>query len=69
MTLMGDGLTDGDAARGQALAMTWPNGAIVPPSCASTTYSPAPRWLCPHLGRNRIRSDHHYLTAVVAVRK
>ena len=29
--LLGDGLTDGAAARGQALDMTWPNGAIVPP--------------------------------------
>jgi endonuclease/exonuclease/phosphatase (EEP) superfamily protein YafD len=67
--LLGDGLTDGAAARGQALAMTWPNGAIVPPfvridhvltggGLAVTEIAAEPGF----------GSDHRYLAATVAVR-
>jgi len=38
MALLHDGLTDGAAARGKATDMTWPDGAVMPPSHASTTH-------------------------------
>ena len=68
VTLLHDGLTDGAAARGQALAMTWPNGAIVPPFVridhVLTGASLAVVRLSTGAG---FGSDHHYLTAAVAV--
>jgi endonuclease/exonuclease/phosphatase (EEP) superfamily protein YafD len=70
VTLLGDGLTDGAAARGQALEMTWPNGAIVPPFIAIdhvlTGASLAVVKIATGTG---FGSDHHYLTAEVAVRQ
>jgi endonuclease/exonuclease/phosphatase (EEP) superfamily protein YafD len=70
VTLLGDGLTDGAAARGQALEMTWPNGAIVPPFVAIdhvlTGTSLAVVKIATGTG---FGSDHHYLTAEVAVRQ
>ena len=68
--LLGDGLTDGAAARGQALDMTWPNGAVVPPfvridhvltgsDLAVTTIS----------AYRGFGSDHKYLEATVAIRR
>ncbi len=69
VTLLGDGLTDGAAARGHALHMTWPDGAIVPPFVAIdhvlTGSSLAVVQIASGSG---FGSDHHYLTAEVAVR-
>jgi endonuclease/exonuclease/phosphatase (EEP) superfamily protein YafD len=66
--LLHDGLTDAAAARGKALNMTWPNGALVPPfvridhlltgtHLAATAIATGPGF----------GSDHRYLTATVAV--
>jgi endonuclease/exonuclease/phosphatase (EEP) superfamily protein YafD len=67
--LLNDGLTDGAAARGKAIDMTWPNGALVPPfaridhvltgaQLAVTAIATGPGF----------GSDHRYVTATVAVR-
>ena len=67
--LLHDGLTDAAAARGNAIDMTWPNGAVVPPfvridhlltgtRLAATAISTGPGF----------GSDHQYLTATVAIR-
>ena len=67
--LLNDGLTDGAAARGKTLSMTWPNGALVPPfvridhvltgaHLAVTAIATGPGF----------GSDHRYLTATVAIR-
>ena len=66
--LLADGLTDGAAARGQALDMTWPNGAIVPPFVRIDHVLTGT-----HLAVTQIAakpgfgSDHRYLTATVAI--
>ena len=68
-TLLHDGLTDAAAARGKAIDMTWPNGAVVPPfvridhlltgtQLAATAIAADPGF----------GSDHQYLTATVAIR-
>ena len=68
--LLGDGLTDGAAARGQALDMTWPNGAIVPPFVridhVLTGSALAVTTISAHQG---FGSDHKYLEATVAIRR
>jgi endonuclease/exonuclease/phosphatase family metal-dependent hydrolase len=68
--LLGDGLTDGAAARGQALDMTWPNGAIVPPFVridhVLTGSDLAVTKISAHQG---FGSDHKYLEATVAIRR
>jgi endonuclease/exonuclease/phosphatase (EEP) superfamily protein YafD len=70
VTLLGDGLTDGAAARGQALAMTWPNGAIVPPFVRIDHVLTGGSLTVVHIATGAgIGSDHHYLTAAVAVRQ
>jgi endonuclease/exonuclease/phosphatase (EEP) superfamily protein YafD len=67
--LMNDGLTDSAAARGKALDMTWPNGALVPPfvridhvltgaHLAVTAIATGPGF----------GSDHRYVAATVAIR-
>lgn len=67
--LLHDGLTDGAAARGQALDFTWPNGAVLPPfvridhvltgsDLAVTQIASGPGY----------GSDHRYVTATVAIR-
>jgi len=67
--LVHDGLTDGAAARGEALDMTWPNGAVVPTfvridhvltgsQLAVTKIATGPGF----------GSDHRYLLATVAIR-
>lgn len=67
--LLGDGLVDAAAARGQALAMTWPDGAVVPPFVridhVLTGAGLAVTRIAAHAG---FGSDHHFLTATVAVR-
>jgi endonuclease/exonuclease/phosphatase (EEP) superfamily protein YafD len=70
VTLLGDGLTDGAAARGQALDMTWPNGAIVPPFVAIDHVLTGASLAVVNLATGTgFGSDHHYLTAEVAVRR
>jgi len=69
VTLLGDGLVDGAAARGQALDMTWPNGAIVPPFVAIDHVLTGPSLAVVRIDSGTgFGSDHHYLTAEVAVR-
>jgi endonuclease/exonuclease/phosphatase (EEP) superfamily protein YafD len=67
--LLGDGLVDGAAARGDALEMTWPNGAVVPPFAridhVLTGASLAVVRIATGSG---FGSDHHYVTASVAIR-
>jgi endonuclease/exonuclease/phosphatase (EEP) superfamily protein YafD len=66
--LLNDGLTDGAAARGKAIEMTWPNGAIVPPFVridhvlTGSTLAVTGIATGPGFG-----SDHRYMTATVAV--
>ena len=68
--LLHDGLTDAAAARGKAIDMTWPNGALVPPfvridhlltgaHLAATAVATGPGF----------GSDHRYLTATVAIQR
>jgi endonuclease/exonuclease/phosphatase (EEP) superfamily protein YafD len=70
VALLHDGLIDGAAARGHALEMTWPNGAIVPAfvridhvltgaHLAVTSIASEPGF----------GSDHRYLIATVAVQR
>lgn len=69
--LVHDGLTDGAAARGQALAMTWPDGAVVPAFVridhVLTGRNMVVTAIAAHSGTG-IDSDHRYLTVTVAVR-
>lgn len=66
--LLGDGLTDAAAARGQDFAMTWPNGAIVPPFIridhVLTGSRLAATVITSHSG---FGSDHHFLTTSIAL--
>lgn len=68
--LLADGLVDGAAARGRALDMTWPNGAVVPPFVridhVLTGSGLAVTRIATHAG---FGSDHRFLTATVAVRR
>ena len=68
--LLDDGLTDAAAARGRAMNMTWPNGALVAPfvridhlltgaHLAATAMATGPGF----------GSDHRYLTATIAVQQ
>jgi endonuclease/exonuclease/phosphatase (EEP) superfamily protein YafD len=67
--LVQNGLTDGAAARGDALDMTWPNGAIVPTFVridhVLTGSLLAVTKIVSHTG---FGSDHRYLLATVAIR-
>jgi endonuclease/exonuclease/phosphatase (EEP) superfamily protein YafD len=67
--LLHDGLTDGAAARGQALDMTWPNGGVVPPFVridhVLTGSDLAVTKISAHQG---FGSDHKYVEATVAIR-
>jgi endonuclease/exonuclease/phosphatase (EEP) superfamily protein YafD len=68
-TLLDDGLTDAAAARGQALDMTWPVGAVVPPFVRIDHLLTGPGLAVTAIaGHPGFRSDHRYLTATVAVR-
>ncbi|HEX3752597.1 MAG TPA: endonuclease/exonuclease/phosphatase family protein [Streptosporangiaceae bacterium] len=68
--LLGDGLTDGAAARGQAFDFTWPNGAIVPPFVridhVLTGSHLAVTKISAHQG---FGSDHKYLETTVAIQR
>lgn len=67
--LITEGLTDAAAARGDPFAMTWPNGAVVPPMVRIDHVLTGNRLsvtvIAAHTG---FGSDHHYLTATVALR-
>lgn len=67
--LLHDGLTDGAAARGKAIDMTWPNGAIVPPFVRIDHVLTGPRLAVSEIAAHPgFGSDHRYLIATVAVR-
>lgn len=67
--LLRDGLTDGAAARGRALDMTWPNGALVPPFVRIDHVLTGPNLAVTAIATGPgFGSDHRYLTATVAVR-
>jgi endonuclease/exonuclease/phosphatase (EEP) superfamily protein YafD len=67
--LVHEGLTDAAAARGDALDMTWPNGAVVPTFVridhVLTGSRLAVTKIATHAG---FGSDHRYLLATVAIR-
>ncbi len=66
--LLADGLTDGAAARGQATAMTWPNGAVVPPFIRIDHVLTGTRLAVTQITpRPGFGSDHRYLLATVAI--
>jgi len=67
--LLHDGLTDGAAARGKSLRMTWPNGALVPPFVRIDHVLTGSHLAVSAIGTGPgFGSDHLYLTATVAVR-
>jgi endonuclease/exonuclease/phosphatase (EEP) superfamily protein YafD len=67
--LLHDGLTDGAAARGEAMDMTWPNGAIVPPFVRIDHVLTGARLAVTEIASGSgFGSDHRYLTATIAVR-
>jgi endonuclease/exonuclease/phosphatase (EEP) superfamily protein YafD len=67
--LLHDGLTDGAAARGKAVDMTWPNGAIVPPFVRIDHVLTGARLAVTQIAaRSGFGSDHRYLTATIAIR-
>jgi endonuclease/exonuclease/phosphatase (EEP) superfamily protein YafD len=66
--LLHDGLTDGAAARGKAIDMTWPNGAIVPPFVRIDHVLTGARLAVTEIAAGSgFGSDHRYLTATIAV--
>jgi endonuclease/exonuclease/phosphatase (EEP) superfamily protein YafD len=67
--LLHDGLTDGAAARGKAVAMTWPDGALVPPFVRiDHVLTAAGLTVTEIAAQPGFGSDHRYLTATVAIR-
>jgi endonuclease/exonuclease/phosphatase family metal-dependent hydrolase len=68
--LLDDGLTDAAAARGQAFAMTWPNGAAIPPFVRIDHILTGKRLVVTSISAHPgFGSDHQYLTAEVAVER
>ena len=66
--LLADGLTDGAAARGKAIQMTWPNGAIVPPFVRIDHVLTGSRLAVIQIAAKAgFGSDHRYLVATVAI--
>jgi endonuclease/exonuclease/phosphatase family metal-dependent hydrolase len=69
VALLHDGLTDGAAARGKAIAMTWPNGAVVPPFVRiDHVLTGAGLAVTQIAAKPGFGSDHRYLVATVAIR-
>jgi endonuclease/exonuclease/phosphatase family metal-dependent hydrolase len=69
VALLHDGLTDGAAARGKALDMTWPNGAVVPPFLRIDHVLTGARLAVTQIATGPgSGSDHRYLVANVAVK-
>ncbi len=67
--LLGDGLTDGAAARGKAVDMTWPSGALVPPFARIDHVLTGGRLAVTPIRTERgFGTDHRYLVATVAIR-
>jgi endonuclease/exonuclease/phosphatase (EEP) superfamily protein YafD len=67
--LLHDGLTDGAAARGKAIDMTWPNGAIVPPFVRIDHVLTGARLAVTQIAAlSGFGSDHRYLTVTIAIR-
>ena len=68
-TLLANALTDGAAARGKAIDMTWPNGAIVPPFVRIDHVLTGTRLTVTQIATEPgFGSDHRCLTATVAIR-
>jgi endonuclease/exonuclease/phosphatase (EEP) superfamily protein YafD len=69
VALLHDGLTDGAAARGQAIDTTWPNGAVVPPLVRIDHVLTGARLTVTQISaRAGFGSDHRFLVASVAIR-
>jgi endonuclease/exonuclease/phosphatase (EEP) superfamily protein YafD len=67
-TILGDGLTDGAAARGQEFGMTWPFGAIVPAFVRIDHVLTGKQLAVTEIANGSgFESDHKYLTATVAI--
>lgn len=68
-TLLSHGLTDAAAARGQALTMTWPNGALLPAFVRIDHLLTGSRLAVTEIETHAgFGSDHRFLSAIVAVR-
>jgi endonuclease/exonuclease/phosphatase family metal-dependent hydrolase len=66
--LLGDGLTDGAAARGKEFGMTWPFGAIVPAFVRIDHVLTGKQLAVTGLANGSgFESDHKYVTATVAI--
>jgi endonuclease/exonuclease/phosphatase (EEP) superfamily protein YafD len=69
VALLHAGLTDGAAARGKAIDMTWPNGAVVPPLVRIDHVLTGARLAVTEIAsKPGFGSDHRYLVATVAIR-
>lgn len=69
VTLLHDGLTDGAAARGKAIDMTWPSGALVPPFTRIDHVLTGTRTAVTEIDSNPgVGTDHRYLLVKVAIR-
>jgi endonuclease/exonuclease/phosphatase (EEP) superfamily protein YafD len=69
VALVHSGLTDGAAARGKAIDMTWPNGAVVPPFVRIDHVLTGDGLAVTGIAaRPGFGTDHRYLVATVAVR-
>ena len=69
IALLDDGLTDGAAARGDAIGMTWPNGAVVPAFVRIDHVLTGARLAVTEIAdKPGFGSDHRYLVATVAIR-
>ena len=69
VALMHDGLADGAAARGKAIDVTWPNGAVVPPFVRIDHVLTGARLAVTEIAaKPGFGSDHRYLFAMVAIR-
>jgi endonuclease/exonuclease/phosphatase (EEP) superfamily protein YafD len=69
VALVHKGLTDGAAARGDALDMTWPNGAVVPPFVRIDHVLTGSQLAVTEIATGPgFGSDHRYLLATVAIR-
>jgi len=69
VALLHDGLTDAAAARGNAMDMTWPNGAVVPPFVRIDHVLTGARLAVTRIATGPgFGSDHRYVIATVAIR-
>jgi endonuclease/exonuclease/phosphatase (EEP) superfamily protein YafD len=69
VALLHDGLTDGAAARGNAIEMTWPNGAVTPPFARIDHVLTGARLTVTQIAaKPGFGSDHRFVVASVAIR-